>query len=114
MELLFENIYFLSFYGFLIYSVGVFVIKKDKYENENKKLLIKKYLFDNWDNWIFSLMLVPIIAIKAEDMWAILMEVVEKKWIFYKVYYLGVGIIVEAFYILIEWVNNKRKKLIKQ
>ena len=71
----------------------------------------KKYLSKNWDNWLLSLILVPIIATKAEGIWAGAMDIFTKTWTFYDVYYLGVGALVEALYTGIKWINNKRKKL---
>ena len=111
MEALFNNIYVLSAYGFLIYTVLLFVIEKDEYDNADEHFSIKKYLSKNWDNWLLSLILVPIIATKAEDIWAGAMDIFTKTWTFYDVYYLGVGALVEALYTGIKWINNKRKKL---
>ena len=111
MEQLFDNIYVLAAYGFLIYTVLMFVIKKDEYDNEDKDFSIKKYFKQNWDNWLLSLILVPIIATKAEDIWLASMEVVGRSWRFFIFYYLGVGALVELLYTGIKWINNKRKKL---
>jgi len=111
MEELFDNIYVLAFYGFLIYSVIMFVTEKDEFDAEDKKFSIKKYLSHNWDNWLLSLILVPVIATKAQDIWAGAMEIGGFEWNFYQVYYLGVGAVVEALYTLIKWVKNKRKKI---
>ena len=108
---MFNNIYFLSAYGFLIYTVLLFVMKKDEYDEDNKHFSLRKYLKKNWDNWLLSLILVPIIATKAHDIWAGAMEIAGKTWTFYHVYYLGVGALVEALYTLIKWINNKRRKL---
>lgn len=108
METLFSNIYILSLYGFIIYTYLNFVFTKDKYDDANKKFNYKKYLSSNWDNWLLSLLLVPVIAFYANDIWGGLMDWQEKDWQFRKVYYLGVGALVEFVY----WIFNKvsRKK----
>ena len=111
MESLFENIYVLSAYGFLIYTVLMFVMKKDEYDDADESFSVKKYLRQNWDNWLLSLILVPIIATKAEDIWLASMDIVGKSWRFFVIYYLGVGAIVELLYTGIKWIKNKRKKL---
>jgi len=111
MEEVFNNIYVLAAYGFLIYTVLMFVIEKDEYDGEGKKFCVKTYVRRNWDNWLLSLILVPIIATKAQDIWAGAMEIFSKEWTFYNIYYLGVGALVEALYTGVKWINNKRKKL---
>jgi hypothetical protein len=111
MEALFENVHVLAAYGFLIYTVLMFVLTKDKYDAEDKTFSVKMYLRHNWDNWLLSVILVPIIAFKAEGMWQGLMDWMSKDWQFYDIYYLGVGAVVEALYTGIAWVKNKRKKL---
>ena len=111
MEELFDNIYVLSAYGFLIYTVSLFVIEKDEYDNTDKHFSIKKYLSHNWDNWLLSLILVPVIATKAEGLWLGTMDIWGKTWSFYDVYYLGVGALVEVVYFGIKWIRNKVKKL---
>lgn len=111
MEELFKNIYVLAAYGFLIYTVVMFVMEKDEYDDKDQHFSVKKYLNKNWDNWLLSIILVPIIATKAQDIWAGAMEMAGKEWNFYDIYYLGVGAVVEALYTGIKWIKNKRKKL---
>ena len=111
MQELFNNIYILAAYGFLIYTVGLFVIEKDEYDDKDEHFSIKKYLSRNWDNWLLSLILVPIIATKAEGLWLGAMDIWEKEWSFYDVYYLGVGALVEIVYFGFKWSRNKLKKL---
>lgn len=111
MEELFNNIYVLAAYGFLIYTVVLFVMEKDEYDDADKHFSIKKYLSHNWDNWLLSLILVPVMATKAEWLWLGLMEIWNKTWNFYDIYYLGVGALVEFVYFGIKWIRNKRKKL---
>lgn len=111
MEELFNNIYILSFYGFILYTVGKFNVEKDEFDNENKKFNLTKYLFKNWDNWLFSFLIVPVLALKAKDIWAGSMDILGKDWDFYQVYYLGVGAIVEAIYTAFAWISDKRNKL---
>ena len=111
MESLFNNIYVLSAYGFLIYTVLNFVMKKDEYDDAHEAFSVKTYLGHNWDNWLLSLILVPVIATQAEGIWAGAMDMAGKEWKFYHVYYLGVGAVVELLYTGIKWIKNKRKKL---
>jgi len=111
MEELFDNIYVLAAYGFVIYTLVLFVMDKDEYDDADKHFSVKTYLKKNWDNWLLSLILVPIIAYKAEGIWASIMDIAGKTWEFYDVYYLGVGAVVEGLYTGIKWIRNKRKKL---
>ena len=111
MEQLFNNIYVLAAYGFLIYTVVLFVMEKDDYDDANEHFSIKKYFNRNWDNWLLSLILVPIIATKAGELWLGAMDIAGKSWRFFIIYYLGVGAIVEMLYTAIKWIRNKRKKL---
>ncbi|NOQ49336.1 MAG: hypothetical protein GQ553_01535 [Nitrosomonadaceae bacterium] len=111
MEALFENQYVLAAYGFLIYTVLMFVIKKDEYDALDQTFSVTKYLKHNWDNWLLSVILVPIMATKSEAMWISVMQYFDKTWPFYDLYYLGVGAVVEGLYSFIAWVRAKRKKL---
>lgn len=111
MEELFDNIYVLSFYGWLIYTFLMFVTTKDKKDEANGKFNYKKYLKKNWDNWVLSLLFVPIIAYKAEEIFASVMAYLEKDWTFYDLYYLGVGVLVEAFYFAIAWILKKKRQM---
>lgn len=111
MEELFNNIYVLAFYGWLIYTVVMFSMEKDEYDDANKAFSVKKYIVRNWDNWLLSLILVPIIATKAVSIWAGGMEMAGFSWTFYDIYYLGVGALVELLYFGIKWSRNKRRKL---
>lgn len=111
MEELFDNIYVLAVYGFVIYTAVLFVMEKDEYDDVNKHFNLTKYLIRNWDNWLLSVILVPIMATKAVDIWGAIISIWDKTWPFYDLYYLGVGAVVEALYTGIKWIKNKRKKL---
>lgn len=111
MQELFNNIYILSAYGWLIYTVLMFNIEKDEYDNEDKHFSLWKYLVRNWDNWLLSALLVPVMATKAVDIWNSIISIWDKTWPFYPLYYLGVGALVELLYFGIKWVISKKKKL---
>lgn len=106
MEVLFTNNYVLAAYGWVIYTILMFVLSKDKYDNESKKFDYYKYLSQNFDNWVLSLLLVPVMAHFAQDIWLGAMDYFEKTWDFRKPYYLLVGALVEIIY----WAIAKFRK----
>lgn len=81
----------------------MFVLAKDRYDGTNKHFSYKKYAKTNWDNTLLSLILVPVIAYYAADIWGAVTDWIEKDYIFRKVYYIGVGAVVELLY----WLANK-------
>ena len=109
MEPLFLNNYWLAFYGWILYTVLMFVFTKDQYDDADQHFNYKQYLHKNWDNWLLSLIFVPVMAYYASGIWGGIMDWQEKDWAFRPVYYLGVGAIVELVYLtLLKFKTKKR------
>lgn len=47
--------------GWLAWNVLLFVIEKDGYDDQEKEFPFKAYVKKRWDNWLASLVLVPVL-----------------------------------------------------
>ncbi len=111
MEELFANEFVLALYGFLIYTLLLFVITKDGYDKQNKKFDYKAYLKKNYDNFLLSILMVPVITFYAVDIFhSVVNDYFEKDWHFLKVYYLFLGAVVELLYLGIAKIRPKKEK----
>lgn len=52
---------FITFIGWLAWNVLVFRLEKDKYDDEGKEFPLSTYIAKTYDNWLSSLLFVPII-----------------------------------------------------
>jgi hypothetical protein len=83
----------LALLGWLAWNFGLFSIEKDKADDEGKPFSVKHYTQKYWDNWLLSLLFVPIlviIGIKGLGFAAIpIGDFKDLKW--NDLYYLGSG-----------------------
>lgn len=101
MELLIHPI-FLALYGWLVYNVIVFSIRKETYDKGcDAKFKIKSFINQHWDNWLATLLLTPIVAYCGPEVLDIINQYLEKSYEWNVAYYFGTGILGELIYILI-------------
>ena len=60
METIYNNPWTWAIYGVILYNYLIFSFTKDGYDDTRKKFLIKRYALKRWDNWIWSILFIPI------------------------------------------------------
>ena len=100
--------FMLSTFGAVLYSYSVFMFAKDEVDGTRKKFSWSRYKEEHWDNWVWAIMLIPVMAIFAEQIWKYTMEYFEKDWPFYDVIYLCTGVLAEG----LRWAMKKGKSVI--
>ena len=97
-----------ALFGVFLYNWLAFTIEKDKFDKDNKPFEFRDYSSKRWDNWIWSLLCVPLIVVYGEQLWYYVMEYFEKDWKFLDVLYLTAGVVAEGLY----WLLKKMLSLI--
>lgn len=90
-----------ALFGVLIYNYLSFTIVKDEADDVSKNFKFKPYALKRWDNWVWSLLCVPIIVVYGDDLWYYAMAYFEKDWEFRSVVYLTAGVVAEGLYYLL-------------
>ena len=97
-----------ALFGVLLYNWLAFTIEKDKFDHKNEPFNFKDYAAKAWDNWIWSLLCVPLIVLKGDQLWYYVMSYYGKDWEFLDVLYLSAGVVAEGLY----WLLKKMLSLI--
>ena len=97
-----------ALFGVILYNWLSFTIEKDKFDKEDEPFNFGNYAGKRWDNWIWSLLCVPLIVFKGEQLWYYAMAYFEKDWQFLDVLYLSAGVVAEGLY----WLLKKMFSLI--
>lgn len=50
-----------SIAAWLVWNVIIFRIEKDKFDDEDKEFPLKTYAQKTWDNWLTSLLMIPVL-----------------------------------------------------
>lgn len=91
-----------ALYGVIAYNWLSLSFTKDGYDNTRKKFIFKSYARKRWDNWVWSLMCVPIIVVYGDQLFYYLMEYFKRDWEFLEVIYLLAGALAEFLYYLLK------------
>lgn len=91
-----------ALFGVVLYNYLVFNLAKDELDDSRKKFVFKRYAKAKWDNWVWSILLVPVIVIYGDQLWYYAMAYFEKDWEFYDVLYLGAGVLAEGLYYVLK------------
>lgn len=90
------NIY-ISFFSWFAYNVIMFRIKKDEFDDKDLEFKLSSYVSHTWDNWLSSLVMVPILLWLGYRQLHIIDDpltgIKNVKW--NDLYYLGSGFITE-------------------
>ena len=97
-----------ALFGVLLYNWLSFTIEKDKFDSKSETFNFRDYASKRWDNWIWSLLCVPLIVAKGDQLWYYVMAYYEKDWQFLDILYLSAGVVAEGFY----WLLKKMFSLI--
>ncbi len=85
-----------ALYGVIAYSWLHFMWTKDGYDEGRKRFSFKKYAQRTWDNWVWTILFIPIVAVYAEQIFYYFMKAYEKTWLFNNAVYLG-GVLLSGF-----------------
>ena len=101
----------ISLIGWLGWNLAIFRIDKDKYDDQNQTFPLHQYILQSWDNWLFSLVGVPIllyIGDKGLDLPGSIFGF-DKDLAWSDIYYLGSGFFTEAIIWAIKKYQASRK-----
>lgn len=56
---------FITIWGWLAWNFFWFMVEKDKFDDADKKFPFKSYAEKNWENWVWSAILIPILLFYA-------------------------------------------------
>lgn len=106
MEHFFVNPFFAALFGWLAFNVILFRIEKDKSDDTEINFSIKHYANKTWDNWLASLVCVPIVLYIGYSKLSIgMIDAENPQW--NDLYYLGAGFLPELIIVL--WKKWKAK-----
>ncbi len=101
----------LTLLGWLAWNFGLFSMEKDQVDAEGKPMDLKRYASCYWDNWVFSLIFIPIliiVGIKGLGFEALPFGDLEHfQW--HDLYYLGAGAFAEIAKYYISLARKKWK-----
>ncbi len=100
-----------TFYGVLGYNWLHFMWTKDGYDESRKRFSFKRYTLKTWDNWVWTFIFIPVVAVYAEQLFYYFMQYFEKDWLFYDAVYLGGGILSGIVYLLFKRLAKLYKAL---
>lgn len=101
IEAILSHEYFLAVYGVLLYYVILWSIEKDKTDELGKRFDFKKWKSATKDNFIVTLMIVPLIIIFDDEIAGLLNEYLEKDIHFGNMVYLMAGPVTGIIYKLV-------------
>jgi hypothetical protein len=88
--------YLITFFGSFLYNLGLFVAAKNLADKNNVEFDYKKYSKNNWDNWVLTLAIAPVLVWYAPDIVGLLNDRLQTQMKFYNVYYMGAGPLTEV------------------
>ena len=89
-------------FGVILYNYLSFNLHKDELDDSGKQFSFKTYRKGRWDNWVWSILCVPVIVVYGDQLWYYTMAYFEKDWKFYDVIYLGAGVLAEGLYYILK------------
>ena len=101
--------YLFGFLGWVIYEVYKFKSDKDKDDALDIKFDVAKWFDKEWDNALFSFLLIPVLVYYLDDILALISLWMGKDIPMYEVYYLGCGVLTELIYFLMLKLSKLRK-----
>ena len=91
-----------ALFGVILYNYLVFNLAKDELDDSKQTFSFRRYAKAKWDNWVWSILLVPVIVIYGDQLWYYVMAYFEKDWQFYDVLYLLAGVLAEGLYYILK------------
>lgn len=102
----------MSLLGWLVWNIGLFSYEKDKHDDAEKEFDVVAYYKKYWDNWLLSLVCVPILVIIGMRGLGLdpipLDDFKHLQW--NDLYYFGSGALAEAVKVIIKKISNWKSK----
>lgn len=99
--------YLIGFFGWFLYCYFLFHKAKEKADTTETDFDWPAYKKKNWDNWLWSLLLVPVLVSYMPDIVAILNSLFGTEIPHYAIYDLGCGPFTELLYMGIVIVSKR-------
>ena len=74
-ELVTTHPHFLAMYGVVAYFILLWSLSKDKYDHDEKKFCFKKWWSKNYDNFLVTMVIVPLVIIYDEEVVSIIKRI---------------------------------------
>lgn len=95
--------------GFLAWVIIVFRIDKDLVDDSEKEFSFRDYAKKNYDNWLTSLIGVPVVLVGA-DLLDIVKVFHDTELTWSNAFYLGAGVVTEVpMYFIKKWRKQKQQ-----
>ena len=106
MKHFFVDPVFVAFFGWLAFTLILLRVEKDKADDVDKSFSIISYASKYWDNWLASLVCVPIVLYLGYNQIGIgMIDAENPQW--KDLYYLGAGFLPEL--VIVAWKKWKAK-----
>jgi hypothetical protein len=106
MEHLFVDPFYAALFGWFAFNAILFRIEKDKNDDTDLDFNLKHYASKTWDNWLASLVCVPIVLYLGYNQLSIgMIDAENPQW--KDLYYLGAGFLPEL--VIVAWKKWKAK-----
>lgn len=102
------NNYLIALFGWFIYNFLLFNLDKDGKDDKGLHFNYNKYVSTHWDNWLFTLLLAPVLVYYMDDILTIIERYTDKKFDHLDIYYLGCGVLTELVYYGLSKLNKLR------
>jgi hypothetical protein len=83
--------FIIAFFGSFIYNFILFQKAKELCDENNTEFDYIKYCKLNWDNWLLTTLLAPVLVVYLNDIVALLNHKLSLDLITHEIYYLGAG-----------------------
>lgn len=94
MKHIFIDPFFAALFGWLAFNVILFRMEKDKFDDSDTVFSVKAYALKVWDNWLASLVCVPVVLYLGYNQLSIgMIDAENPQW--KDLYYLGAGFLPE-------------------
>ena len=108
METIITHPFFATFFGWLAFNILLFSIDKDTFDDQKRVFPIKEYIGYTWDNWLRSLLMIPVILfVGAKALNLNPLADGNSDLACNDAYYVGVGFITEL--VIVTWKKWKAK-----
>jgi hypothetical protein len=101
--------WFCAIFGVFVYEFAFFAMATDELDGTKKRFRYAQYTKDNWVNWAFAFICVPIIVFYGQQVWYYIMQWQELDWKFMDVLFLGSGPLADGIF----WGLKKLKSIVK-
>lgn len=99
--------YLVAFFGSFLYNLALYVAAKNIADKNDVDFDNRKYFKNNWDNWLLTIFIAPVLVWYAPDIVGLLNDRLQLNMKFYQVYNMGAGPLTEVLlfgiYKLIGW-----------